>query len=887
VKTFAVVKCVLGDSEDHGMSASPSARAGAPASGSDVAPPRHPDMVMSPARAAAAYPTALSFSRSLVRKMQAERWRIERLRIDLDGEGRGEGLYRVIPRSGGAFHFFAISNVFAPGEKVDRSFGINWDVSAAICQGEWTASREAVLREEIPKQYEGRYDADVLCFCRGNRSERIFDEVVDSLGEGRQPDTAMLASVGYILRSTAFAGNGLFGMKPFEGLGAAHPLGSPYDVQILAAFLLREFVFDLVDSMALARGTGAVRLDRRLKRYLGVGNSAGLGLIPFLANHPRIIDRWVRAQEEALAQARARQVTAGDPAAQAYLALARKAARYFAEDPRDGNGIFASFERLAGDAASLIARLEARLGRIAEPAPWATLIDEAAHRLHPETVEIANGLLLELYPDIVAHAERGMEALEEVEFEPEMTAGELRALARRDFGWLVTDGPRPPDETGFFWYYPVEAPYEPRRALRGRGLGFEHESPMDLPRALDALVALLSSTAPDASAAEIVARRPDLRAVIARVQATAGLGYADLRQNYIAADFTPFAACRFLLAFYGMEKFDPRPPRSTKGALLQGAPLADEIETGTAGEWPFPLVPDLAPGSRATGTPKLVPLRALESPEVSVQTIQKLAAGSEAAIRHTDPSHLFPLELRKLFTKAFLSQGCSLGVAEVLTRLVVPATALGLDTLDDILAAFEGWTAADGPRLREAARLDAGGAPAFAALPAAIDLACAAATAAEPGICRIEGARASALVGAGALGLARRGHFGVIADGTRGHVWIAGPGPDAAWLARSEESEPPRDLMGLIAPDPDRSPALQGGAPDGGVTVICLRRAGPSACPTPGCSEQWSPATIAAATARMNAEGLPVTAATFARLSRLAKRALVPEAVERQIVPQP
>jgi hypothetical protein len=93
--------------------------------------------------------------------------------------------------------------------------------------------------------------------------------------------------------------------------------------------------------------------------------------------------------------------------------------------------------------------------------------------------------------------------------------------------------------------------------------------------------------------------------------------------------------------------------------------------------------------------------------------------------------------------------------------------------------------------------------------------------------------------------------------------------------------------MGLIAPDPDRSPALQGGAPDGGVTVICLRRAGPSACPTPGCGEQWSPATIAAATARMNAEGLPVTAATFARLSRLAKRALVPEAVERQIVPQP
>src|SRR5690349_20636564 len=210
---------------------------------------RTPDHVMSPTRAAASYPNALSFSRSFVRKMQRERWRIETVRMELDFDGRGEGLYRVVA-PGRTFHFFAISNYFPPDQKVDRSYGINWDVSAAICQGEWTQAREAVLRVQIPQQYDGRYDSDVLCFCRGNRSERLFDHVVDSLAAGAQPDAELLATVGYILRSTAFAGNGLFGMRPFEGLEEDHPLAATYHVQMLAAFLLRDFVFDLVDGMA-------------------------------------------------------------------------------------------------------------------------------------------------------------------------------------------------------------------------------------------------------------------------------------------------------------------------------------------------------------------------------------------------------------------------------------------------------------------------------------------------------------------------------------------------------------------------------------------------------------------------------------------------------------
>ena len=197
--------------------------------------------VMSPERAGAAFPTALSFARSFFRRMLRERWRMSVVRRVLDSEGRGDALYKLTG-NGQDFHLLVVSTVFPQHQKVDRSFGINWDISAALCQGEWSREREERLKPEIPKQYLGRYDRETLCFTRGNRSERIFDEVVEALAGGRQPDPTTLASVGYIFRTTAFAGNGLFNMCPYDALPPDHPLREPYHLQMAAAFLLREFV---------------------------------------------------------------------------------------------------------------------------------------------------------------------------------------------------------------------------------------------------------------------------------------------------------------------------------------------------------------------------------------------------------------------------------------------------------------------------------------------------------------------------------------------------------------------------------------------------------------------------------------------------------------------
>ena len=747
---------------------------------------RPASLVMSQARAGAAYPNALSFSRNLLRKMCRENWRIETVRLELDADGRGEALYRIDAGTQ-TFHFFALSDYFPPDQKIDRAFGINWDVSAAICQGEWTEAREARLRVEIPKQYDGRYDSDVLCFCRGNRSERIFDHVVERLAEGRQPDVGLLASVGYLLRSTAFAGNGLFGMRPFEALGGDHALGATYEVQMLSAYMLRAFVFDLAETMARSRNGTAVALDRRLKRYLGVGNSAGLGLIPFVTNHPLVVNRWCTVHEQAFAEALARDPGEGDTAAR-FVACLDRACAYFGAEERDGNGIFADYAVLLRDLRATLAAARVILASgESEATNWHEVLTHATPATaHAETTELLYGIVLELYPDIIERHERRLQVEGSLALEPDMKVSALHAILRRDYGWVLERRADEPCER--FWYYPQESPFEPRRGVRGAEPGLEVATSMDVPLMAAVLDEALRTAESDAPVAELLAARPDLAAIVTRVQSLQDAPYAELRINSLTGAFRPFAACRFVLAFYGMEKYDPRLPRSTKGALMQGAPLSDELGRNEPGDWPFPLPPDLEVGSQRSQS--VPPLRALEQPEISIKDLARPARRQDL---HENPSDLLPIfaqEHHKLLMRVALAAGMPFVTAEELGDAALLSAAIGQDQTQALLDLLARLQLAN-PRLVASDRLDAAGLPALAVLPRAIDLASArAAAGGSVAWMKVENAASSPLLFAAPIAAAERGRIVAVADPASGRVHLAGPGRAGVWIATLERSLP-------------------------------------------------------------------------------------------------
>ena len=44
----------------------------------------------------------------------------------------------------------------------------------------------------------------------------------------------------------------------------------------------------------------AIKLSLKIQQFIGIGNSTGLGMAPFLIKHPQVIDSWIRQREQAL-----------------------------------------------------------------------------------------------------------------------------------------------------------------------------------------------------------------------------------------------------------------------------------------------------------------------------------------------------------------------------------------------------------------------------------------------------------------------------------------------------------------------------------------------------------------------------------------------------------
>ena len=263
---------------------------------------REPAAVMSPERMGAARPHRHSFSRSLLRRAFSRHWSAQTVRFDVEDDGQGEVVYRI-DAEGYIFTFVAFLQTLPEDAHTDRVIAERWEIAATLVEGDVDDSRLATLREHVCAQEDGRFDGETLALTRGNRSVRFFDYLVDELAAGRQPDPDKVGDAGYIMRSTAFYGNGKYGMRSFEAFPDRHPLGAPYRAQFLAAWCYRELSMDVVEHCANLRGEGrATTFDPRWSRFFGLGNATGLGLVPYAFSHPRIINAWVGVRELALAR---------------------------------------------------------------------------------------------------------------------------------------------------------------------------------------------------------------------------------------------------------------------------------------------------------------------------------------------------------------------------------------------------------------------------------------------------------------------------------------------------------------------------------------------------------------------------------------------------------
>jgi len=541
----------------------------------DIAP-REPDVVMRLSRMGSAHPMRLSFLRVLLRRLKSEGWHFDRPLWEVDDHGVGRAVYcaRGPVRT---YSLVAFAHDLPDEMRSDRVIATAWDATFALVDGEPTEADLDRLAANVPLQEAGRITAKELSLSRANRSVRLFSHVVDRLAEGHQPDVAEIDAVGYLMRTTAVYGSGKFGAADRDEIADRSELRAPFQAEMLSVWLTRAFTVDIAEHMARVKGgSRAMRLDRDLRRRLGVGNSTGLGMAPFLVRHPRLLNRWMTVRETALARVRALprlDRDSGEGFLRALTAANENAWLWHSGHPAQ----VAKLAQLRADLTHLLAHVQAGWNQTAQQ-PWNELWCWGEKQLSEEGQECLLSLLLEPQGALVDDLADALHANESEDFsiDGSLSIAQFRDILARDYTWVGRFNFADPAQTARFWYVSEEK-LEPRLGNRHHEPGQDREQPLGIARCIADLAAALGRWSQEGTLAAFLLRHPEHRHTVRRVLMLCGQSYAEIRDNVLGEGMLPIDILRCKLAFFGATRFDPRSDRWVRISLFQGEPFPDEL----------------------------------------------------------------------------------------------------------------------------------------------------------------------------------------------------------------------------------------------------------------------------------------------------------------------
>jgi hypothetical protein len=555
---------------------------------SDKAKPvkyRDPALVMKLDRLGSIHQCRLSFMRILTRRMKQENWTFTRPVFEIDDKGVGHAVYTATGPER-AYSLVAFAHDLPAEQRSDRVIATAWDATFTLFDGVPTAAEIEQLSKNIPLQEAGRVSVSSLSVSRANRSVRLWEHMVSALASGQQPDREMVDKVGYLMRTTAVYGSGKLGSADFEVIADRPEMAAPFQAEMLSVYLTRAFVRDLVQHMANARGGDkAVTLDARIARSMGIGNSTGLGLGPFIINHPVLFNNWIEAKEVAIARVRGLQT-----ASKAEVTLFRKMLERAALSAKIWRSEHAvQVEKLA-DLRADLARLSAHIetADLSNDQPWDRLYNWAEDNLTLEGQESVASLILEAYGDLVDDLAPSMaDKSSPLPIDGSMKVKAMADLLERDYGWALAIDWNDPETHKLAWYVSAEK-LEPRLGDRyGEGLE-PYQLPLSPGRDAAALTVALDEWPSDATMAEFLLRHPEHRFMVRRALQLANVPYGEIHDNTIATSVFPIDFLRFKLGVFGATHFDPRSDRWVRISMYGNAPFPEELGERDADFWVYP-----------------------------------------------------------------------------------------------------------------------------------------------------------------------------------------------------------------------------------------------------------------------------------------------------------
>ena len=536
---------------------------------------RNPNIIMKLSRLGSFHQSKLSFLRSFLKEFK--NWEYKRDLFELSESGYGTAVYSL-KKDSRVYSLICFANELKKNERSDRVIATKWDAAFTLYDGVPTKQDIERLRMEVPQQEIGRLSYKELTLSRANKSVRIFDHVVENLSKGKQPDIELLSKVGYLYRTTAVYGSGKFGLADRFRIKNRKEIYGPFRLEMMLVYLVRKFTFDQVNHIAKHKNPrNAVTLDLHICRNLGIGNSTGLGMAPFIVNHPTLLNNWILARETALKNIR-KVKFAETKDIDLFKVCLKKSIKNITSWNTDSEFQQKKIKSLLNDVNKFIQFIENDFD-FSREFPFNNIYLWVEENLGEECIEYIVSMMMEPYDDIVNPLINQMSAEEEKYFNipTHRTVEELKLILEKKYSEILKIDFSKKENNQNFWFISKNKE-EPRISDRFKEKGSELEQPLAIARDIKKLYETLSTSKNSSTIDKFLANNNSLRHVVRRAFVAEKFPYSEIQDNTIGHSLMPIDMLRLKLSFFGVLKFDPRSDKWLRINMFQGAPLPDELK---------------------------------------------------------------------------------------------------------------------------------------------------------------------------------------------------------------------------------------------------------------------------------------------------------------------
>jgi len=389
----------------------------------------------------------------------------------------------------------------------------------------------------------------------------------------------LVSEVGYLYRTTAVYGSGKFGLADRYRIKDRPEICGPFRLEMMLVYLVRQFTFDQVNHIAKCKNPQkAVELSHDIARNLGIGNSTGLGMAPFIVNHPTLLHNWIFSREEALKQIREiKKVNVDD--FEYFKSCLERSEKNINSWKTNSEYQNEKIEKLKLDLNNLKKNFFSELDT-KQDYLWNVIYSWIEENLSDEGVEYIVSMMMEPYDSIIEPLVANMSSDEDQYFDipAEKTVSDLLSIIESHYSKFLDINFDDKESVANFWFISKNKE-EPRVANRYEEGGSHLEQPLAIARDIAELYKRLKKSPQSNTVGEFLLLNQEVRHVVRRCFIVENFPYSEIQDNTIDKNLIPIDMLRLKLSFFGAQKFDPRSDKWLRINMYQGAPLIHELKS--------------------------------------------------------------------------------------------------------------------------------------------------------------------------------------------------------------------------------------------------------------------------------------------------------------------